>query len=215
MSSASLRFLRNIPPISAGVMAFLHGTTLGLEESDKDRRSSPTNLPPLSSTDSRTWSLSWTPTVHATQLLTRSSKAYEHDPKDFDVYISNPTAEDLPVLLYKFDHDNLDVWPWIWTHPNENGPHHVFLGKTINASIVQRIQELRQESPQNNILVVIADDESTLEQAAKEAGTDASVFDTCHCGVVTGVKLQLLNVHNKILMLDDERVIAFDYLTIC
>ena len=42
----------------------------------------------------------------------------------------------------------------------------------------------------------------------------AAVLDKCHCGVVKGVKLELLNAQHKILMLDDERVVAFDYLTI-
>jgi hypothetical protein len=53
---------------------------------------------------------------------------WDHDPNDFDYYVVNPTADDLPTLLRKFDHDGLDVWPWIWTQPNEHGPHYVFVG---------------------------------------------------------------------------------------
>lgn len=136
---------------------------------------------------------------------------YQHDPKEFDYYVKNPTVDDLPILLRKFDDEGQDVWPWVWTHPNENGPHYVFVGMT--AASVRRIQELRRQSAQNNILVVAS--EEILNSAAKDAGVDSSVYNECHCGIVTDADLQLLHVKSKILMLDDERIIAFDYLTIC
>lgn len=133
---------------------------------------------------------------------------WEHDPKDFDFYITNPTAKDLPVLLHKFDVEGLEVWPWIWTHPNNDGPHYVFYG--INETIVQQIREIRAASPQNNILIIAASSKS-LEEAA---GDDPDVYIRCHCGIVTDSPVELLNHEAKILMLKDERVIAFDYLTI-
>ena len=135
-----------------------------------------------------------------------------HDPNDFDYYVKNPTADDLPVLLQKFDEEGLDVWPWVWTHPNENGPHHVFVG--MDGHAVKRIEELRRASSQNNILIVASTE--TLDKAAEEAGYNSTdIYNDCHCGIVTDAELQLLHVKSKILMLDDERVIAFDYLTIC
>ncbi|CAJ1945450.1 unnamed protein product [Cylindrotheca closterium] len=136
---------------------------------------------------------------------------YEHDASEFDYYVKNPTVEDLPILLKKFDDENLDVWPWIWTHPNsDNGPHYVFLG--MDAKTIGRIQEIRSQSPNHNLLVIAS--REVLEQAAKEAGVPFGVYHDCHCGMVTDAELQLLHVKSKILMLDDERVIAFDYLII-
>lgn len=203
MSSTSFRILRYIVPISAATVSIVDGTKLVfIADADPNRQNQQTNRS----------SLLWTRSLSTSQ--SQCAKAYEHDPRDFDYYIQKPTADDLPTLLHKFDDDGLEVWPWIWTHPNDNGPHYVFIGKTVTSTIVQRIQEIREESPQNNILIIISDDESTLQQAAKEAGADESVFDRCHCGIVTGANLELLNIKNKILMLDDERVITFDYLTI-
>lgn len=132
---------------------------------------------------------------------------WEHDPADFDYYVKNPTVDDLPVLLRKFDEEGLEVWPWVWTHPNNDGPHHVFVGMTKRT--VQDIQRLRKESPQNNILIVATED-SLL--AAADGSMD--VYHECQCGIVTDARLQLLHSDAKILMLNDERVIAFDYLTI-
>ena len=132
---------------------------------------------------------------------------WDHNPQDFDCYVRNPTIADLPVLLDKFDNEGLEVWPWIWTHPNEDGPHHVFVG--VNEHIVQQIQELRKASPQNNILVIASQD--SLQKAAKG---HLEIYDECHCGLVTDAQMQLLHHEAKILMLSDERVIAFDFLTI-
>ena len=133
---------------------------------------------------------------------------WEHDPADFDYYVSNPTIEDLPILLHKFDVLNMEVWPWIWTHPNtNNGPHHVFVG--ISEDSLDEIQRLRNESERNNILV-IASDEKLKEVATKR--NDPEIYERCQCGLVVDSKLELLNHEAKILMLDDERVIAFDRL---
>jgi hypothetical protein len=140
-------------------------------------------------------------------IATTKLDYWTHDPKDFDVYIINPTSDDLPYLLHKFDVEGLDVWPWIWTRPNDDGPHYVFIG--VTPYVVQNIREIRAASPQNNILIVAS--EESLKVAA---GDDPGVYARCLCGIVTDSKLQLLNHEAKILMLQDERVVAFDYLTI-
>jgi len=131
---------------------------------------------------------------------------WKHDKRDFDVYVENPTAQDLPRLLHQFDKQGLEVWPWIWTHPNENGPHYVFIG--VSKDTIAHIERLRRESEQNNILIIAS-------QQDLDACADPDVYHRCQCGLVTDAKLQLLNHEAKILMLDDERVIAFDSLTIC
>jgi hypothetical protein len=147
--------------------------------------------------------------------LLESTKAYKHDPADFDYYVRHPTADDLPVLLEKFDHQQQEVWPWIWTHPNDNGPHHVFVGKALTAELLEKLERIRAESPQNNILLLLSTpEENATTVPGMQQGTVATILERCHCGVVTGAKLELLNAEHKILMLDDERVVAFDYLTI-
>merc|ERR1711920_284177 len=105
--------------------------------------------------------------------------------------------------------ENLEVWPWVWTHPNENGPHHVFVG--INGDSLLEIQRLRDESDQNNILVIAS--KERLEEVAN-ANDDPGIYERCQCGLVVDSKVELLNHEAKILMLDDERVIAFDRLTL-
>lgn len=132
---------------------------------------------------------------------------WEHDPKDFDVYIRNPTADDLPVLLEKFEEDGLEVWPWVWCHPNDNGPHFVFIG--LNEFYIQEIKRIRAESPNNNILVIA--NEATIKEATAKC---PNVLNDCHCGTVVDSSLALINVRARILMLKDERVISYDYLTI-
>ncbi len=132
---------------------------------------------------------------------------WEHDPSDFDFYVSKPSVKDLPILLHKFDVEGLEVWPWIWTHPNNDGPHHVFVG--ISEDSLDEIQRLRNESNQNNILVIASEDE--LKEVALKRN-DPDIYERCQCGLVIDSQLELLNHEAKILMLDDERVIAFDRL---
>lgn len=132
---------------------------------------------------------------------------WEHDPKDFDLYIKNPMGDDLPKLLHAFDNEGKEVWPWIWTHPNSDGPHFVFIG--INEFYLQEIQRIRATSPNHNILIIA--DQQSLEKATQG---DPTILNKCQCGIVTDSTLALLNVQAKILMLKDERVIAYDHLTI-
>ena len=145
----------------------------------------------------------------ATTTMTTQMDYLEHNPEDYDIYIKNPTANDLPYLLDQFDKHGKEVWPWIWTHPNETGPHFVFVG--VNRDTLDRIRLLRSRSPTYNILLIAS--EEALREAAKEAG-DLNIYDETHCGIVSDASLELLNVEAKILMLSDERVIAFDSLTI-
>jgi hypothetical protein len=170
---------------------------------------------------------------------------WDHNPKDFDYYVarSEMTKDHLPILLRKFDHEQLDVWPWIWTHPNNDGPHHVYIG--INHDVLDEIMELcnGKHSEQNNILIVAS--EEALHKVAqehrhkqrnkkREDGHDdddvdaddhnhnhdhnnddcMNIYSRCQCGLVTDSQLELLNEDAKILMLDDERVVAYDFLTV-
>lgn len=154
----------------------------------------------------------WT-TLAAFMETTRTIKTQmdylEHDYQDYDIYIKNPTAKDLPYLLNQFDEHGKEVWPWIWTHPNDAGPHFVFVG--VNVDTLNQIRRLRSKSTSYNILVIAS--EESMIRAANEAG-DPNVYEETHCGIVTDATLELLNAEAKILMLSDERVISFDSLTI-
>ena len=144
-----------------------------------------------------------------TAPMTTQMDYLEHDPRDYDIYIKHPTANDLPYLMYQFEVHGKEVWPWIWIHPNESGPHHVFVG--VNVDTLHQIRQLRSESSAFNILL-IASKESLLE-AAKAFGNH-NIYDETFCGIVSDAKLELLNVEEKLLMLSDERVIAYSSLTI-
>ena len=137
---------------------------------------------------------------------------WEHNPRDFDYYVtkSEMTKEHLPLLLHKFDNDDLEVWPWIWTHPNENGPHHVFIG--VSDKILDEIEILFQKNNGTLNILIIASEQSL--RSAAMARNDEHIYSRCQCGLVTDSQMKLLNEDAKILMLQDERVIAFDYLTI-
>ena len=147
--------------------------------------------------------------MEKTRTITTQMDYLEHDEQDYDIYIKNPTAADLPFLLNQFDEHGKEVWPWIWTHPNEAGPHIVFIG--VNVDTLEQIRKLRSKSTAYNILVIAS--EEAIVQAANEAG-DPKVYEETHCGIVSDATLELLNVEEKILMLSDERVISFDSLTI-
>lgn len=130
------------------------------------------------------------------------SRSDDDDPEDFDCYIHSPTVDDLPLLLSKFEDDGLDVWPWVWIHANENGPHHVFVG--INDHVLKRLVELRTESCQNNLLLIVQDE--------KDVAGYGEILQESHCGVIVGT-IELLHPRDRILMLEDERIIVFDTLT--
>ena len=178
-------------------------------------------------------------------LVTRM-EYWDHNPEDFDYYVtrSEMTKDHLPILLRKFDHEHLDVWPWIWTHPNNDGPHHVYIG--INYDVLDEIMKLcnGEHSEQNNILIDASeealrkvamehihihkqrykkreddndhddDDDSDSDDHDDDDHDCMSIYSRYQCGLVTDSQLELLNEDAKILMLDDERVVAYDFLTV-
>eukprot|EP00537_Pseudo-nitzschia_pungens_P003393 CAMPEP_0172367720 /NCGR_PEP_ID=MMETSP1060-20121228/23271_1 /TAXON_ID=37318 /ORGANISM="Pseudo-nitzschia pungens, Strain cf. cingulata" /LENGTH=224 /DNA_ID=CAMNT_0013092067 /DNA_START=63 /DNA_END=737 /DNA_ORIENTATION=- len=180
--------------------------TLGFASMTDDSFDFYGNQPMMSLSVARTLAVAIT---NISTSMTTQMDYLEHDPKDYDIYIQNPTAEDLPYLLNQFDEHGKEVWPWIWTHPNETGPHYVFIG--VTRETLHQIRELRSMSSTYNILLIAS--EESLREAAKEVG-DANIYDETLCGVVTDATLKLLNVEAKIIMLSDERVIAFNSLTI-
>jgi hypothetical protein len=119
----------------------------------------------------------------------------------FDVYVDNPKQEDLKFLL-KAHLNGLDVWPWIWTQPNDdNGPHHVFVG-SIGEKEIQLMKSLKKEQPNVNLLVI------TDTTTATETIGLQRLYEL-ECGIVLDTHVELSDLQNKIIMLEDERVICF------
>lgn len=123
--------------------------------------------------------------------------------KDFDIYMTKTKKGDLKMLVNEFAKGK-NVWPWVWTHRNENGPHFVFVGSNKDSD--EKIKMLALQSPQNNLLVVA----TTKDSLSKPL----SFYYENRCGVIENVEVELIDSTEKILMLDDERIICFDELNI-
>ena len=124
--------------------------------------------------------------------------------QDFDMYIDNPTRDDL-IKLYKAHQNGNEVWPWIWTQPNSNGPHHVFIGP-ISIEDLKQIKKLKETIPNCNLLVI------TTEESLKSLPEGEQSLYRYECGLVIDTPVKLLDSENKILMLEDERVINYTML---
>jgi len=120
---------------------------------------------------------------------------------DFDMYIDNPTRSDL-IKLYKAHQNGQNVWPWIWTQPNTNGPHHVFVGP-ISIENLKQIKKLKDTIPNCNLLVI------TTEESLQSLPEGEESLYQYECGLVIDTPVTLLDSENKILMLEDERVINY------
>ena len=141
--------------------------------------------------------------VLATSASANRSLPEPFERADFDLYMEQPTREDLPRLVQAW-HQGFEVWPWVWTQWNEYGPHVVFVGK-LNEAVLGEIATLRQNHPHNsNILVVTTPDQ-----------LQGLPDDALHmCGIVTDATVALLNAEARILMLSDERIVCFDRLVV-
>ena len=122
---------------------------------------------------------------------------------EFDLYVHKTKRGDLKMLVNEFAKGK-NVWPWVWTHRNENGPHFVFVGSNKDSD--EKIKMLAKQSPQNNLLVVA----TTKDSLSKPL----SFYYENRCGVIENVEVELIDSTEKILMLDDERIICFDELNI-
>lgn len=144
---------------------------------------------------------------------------------DFDIYLTNPTKQDLLPLLNEYITNNKNVWPWIWTWHNSNGPHYIFVG--TNSAINDRIVQLANESPQNNIIVITNnnDNDSNSSSSSTVSGggsssnkhaltQDVSFYYTNRCGIIENVTIQEIDITNKIILLSDERILCFTELYI-
>jgi hypothetical protein len=164
--------------------------------------------------------------------------------RDFDIYIDKHDVQvsDLWKLVRAFQRDGLEVWPWVWTQPNNDGPHHVFVGP-VTVDTVNQIQYVKRHIPNVNILVItdtyslknpvlpIIDvdrqdvrKDTKIEQRMKECtekdGHGASSYHPTgeealrpyECGIVVDTSVEFIDWKNRIIMLDDERIINYNVL---
>jgi hypothetical protein len=143
---------------------------------------------------------------------------------DFDIYLTHPTKDDLLPLLNEYTINNKNVWPWIWTWHNPNGPHYIFVG--TNTAMNNRIVQLANDSPRNNIIVITNNNANDNDSDANDCSStgvsgskhvltkDVSFYYTNRCGIIENVTIQEIDIINKIILLSDERILCFTELYI-
>ena len=110
---------------------------------------------------------------------------------------------DLPRLVAQWqDSDNEETWPWVWCQHNPTGPHHVFVG--LGEGTLAQIRGVSAADASNNITVVIRDDGELARRGLSEAQLHA-----LRCAVLRE-RIAQIDAESKLLMLRDERVIAYD-----
>ena len=101
--------------------------------------------------------------------------------------------------------DGQESWPWVWTWHNSVGPHHVFI--QLNKYTLQHTKRISDESERNNSTLVV----KSIEDL-KVFNLTPEMFYENRCAIIEGVILHQLDSENKILMLNDERIICYEYL---
>ena len=110
---------------------------------------------------------------------------------------------DLPRLKAQWQaSDNEETWPWVWCQHNPTGPHHVFVG--LGAGTLAQIRGVSAADASNNITVVIRNDSELARRGLSEAQLHA-----LRCAVLRESVAQI-DAESKLLMLRNERVIAYD-----
>jgi hypothetical protein len=87
-----------------------------------------------------------------------------------------------------------------------------------------RIVQLANDSPQNNIIVITNNNDDDNDCDDNNTGSssssihvltkDVSFYYTNRCGIIENVTIQEIDVINKIILLSDERILCFTELYI-
>ena len=114
---------------------------------------------------------------------------------------------DLPKLVEAWKTSvSEETWPWVWTWHNPNGPHAVHVG--VDKHTLRACRTFAEESNRNNLTLVVKD-VSEIE----EEGHSVEDFYKARCAVIFSAPQQI-DLNNGILMLQDERIICYDTLTL-
>ena len=99
--------------------------------------------------------------------------------------------------------DGTETWPWIWTWHNKDGPHAIYIG--VDQQTLKSCQQFADESPQHNLTLV-----ASMEQIEAQGLTEADFYKS-RCAIIDSAPKQI-DMENRILMLEDERLICYDVL---
>lgn len=110
---------------------------------------------------------------------------------------------DLAALMARWQAaGSAESWPWVWCQRNPSGPHHVFVG--LGEGSLDQVRAVTTASAANNITVVLADSGDLAR-----AGVTEAQLHSLGCAVIFEPVAQI-DVASKLLMLRDERILAFD-----
>ena len=111
---------------------------------------------------------------------------------------------DLPRLVAQWRaSDSEETWPWVWCAHNATGPHHVFVG--FGAGTLEQIRTVSAADAANNITVVLQGDDDELARL----GVSETQLHELRCAVIRE-RVEQIDAASKLLMLRDERVVAYD-----
>lgn len=135
---------------------------------------------------------------------------YSKDSKDRFVdaekYLLKRTVWDLKQIVDRWNQaDDEETWPWVWCWHNPNGPHHIFIG--VDETTISKAKNIAK-NPQNNLTLVIQS-----EEELEPFGYNVSDFHNERFAVHLS-KPKQMDFDNKILMLEDERILCYDRLYI-
>lgn len=117
------------------------------------------------------------------------------------------SAWDLPALVALWRSSPDETWPWVWCAHNPTGPHHVFVGFG-GACTLAAIASASADAGNNVTVVLTPRDDAAL---ARVGVTDATLFGL-RCAVVRATVAQV-DAPTELLMLSDERIVAYDFAT--
>ena len=100
-----------------------------------------------------------------------------------------------------------ETWPWVWVWHNKNGPHHVFYG--VDDTTLALARAMARASPRNNGLLIV----DSIERDITQKGYSEADFHGQRCGIIESAPAQI-DPRAKVLMTQDERIIAYDALNI-
>jgi hypothetical protein len=120
---------------------------------------------------------------------------------DTSHFLCNKPIWDLKGLVDDWLETEHESWPWIWTQPNPTGPHHCFIG--ASSSVLPRAREIMKADPSCNITCICAT--SDLEEFAP-----IESYYQAGCAVIE-IPVRQFDTTNRILLLDDERIVCFDH----
>ena len=110
---------------------------------------------------------------------------------------------DLPRIMAQWQAGGEETWPWVWCQRNPTGPHFVFVGFT--AGSLDQVRAVAAASSANNITVVLAKGGDELAAV----GVSEAQLHALGCAIIHEPVAQI-DAGAKLLMLRDERILAYD-----